>query len=195
MYLSQAEWAAIIKGRWDDSDKAKNKKFLKKYRSTEFHVAGDPFTYRTDERGKMVAVYDAQKSYNVTGSKNGLMGIPLTLNGEPTYAGTPHLFPVTGKQKNVVQIQMAGNRSGDFKAANKAAGLTQLVKSQGLKSNKPPLGYTWHHRDDFIPTTGTPPPYGTCTMELVQVKAHEDTFVHLGSCDQCNKHTGLSLYK
>ncbi|WP_046246770.1 type VI secretion system tube protein TssD [Hymenobacter terrenus] len=188
VHLSQAEWAALIEGRWDNTKKAKGKKFLKPYHSTEFHVAGDPFTYRVDHTGKMVAIYDAQKSYNVTGSKNGLMAIPLTLNGQPTYAGTPHMFPVTGNQRNVVVIDMVGNRPGDFKAANKAAGLDGLVAAQGRDPEQAPDGYTWHHRDDFNPKAPPNPPYGTCTMELVETEAHEDTFVHKGSCDQCNKH-------
>ena len=187
VYLSQAEWQELIKDRWDSSDKAKNKRFLKAHRQTEFHVAGDPFTYRTDAVGKMVAVYDDQKSYNVTGSKNGLRAIPLTLSGQPTYAGTPHLFPVTGTQRNVVTIKMAGNRAGDFRRANKEAGLIQLLASQGRDADEAPEGYTWHHRDDFQGNP-TPPPYGYCTMELVETKAHEDTFVHLGSCNQCNKY-------
>jgi hypothetical protein len=62
-------------------------------------VEGDPFTYCTDRAGKMVAVYDAQQSYSITGSKNGLLGIPLTLTGQPTYAGTAHMFPGAEDQK------------------------------------------------------------------------------------------------
>jgi hypothetical protein len=195
VHLTAAEWQNLIKGRWDDSDEAKGKTLLKPHRMSEFHVAGDPFVYRTDERGKIIAVYDAHKSYNVTGSKNGLMGIPLTLNGQPTYAGTPHLMPVTGVQKNVVEIDMVGNRAGDFKQANERAGLAALIKSQGLDANEAPDGYTWHHRDDFKPKSPPNPPYGTCTMELVTVQAHRDTFVHYGSCDQCNKHFHQKLYK
>lgn len=200
VYVSQAEWEALIKDRWERNDASKKKKFtfLKKDRNTEFHVAGDPFTYRVGDTGKMEAVYDAQnqQSYNVTGTRKGLLRIPLTLNGEPTYAGTEHMMPVVGNQKNVVQIEMVGNRAGDFRAANEAAGLADLVKAQGLASDEAPISYTWNHRDDFIPTTGTPPPYGTCTMELVSEDAHERTFVHFGSCDQCKKHnpTNKKLY-
>jgi|GEM_PF-3397819 len=194
VYLTAAEWQSLIKDRWDNSAKAKNKRFLRAQRQTEFHVEGDPFTYRTDQAGKMVAVYDAHRSYNVTGSKNGLPGIPLTLNGQPTYAGTPHMFPATGDQKNVVQIEMAGSRSGDFKRANEAAGLLAVVATQGRKPEQAPKGYTWHHRDDFQPNP-TPPPYGSCTMELVKTGAHEDTFVHFGSCDQCNKHFNTKIYE
>jgi len=163
---------------------------------TEFTVEGDPFTYRVDDRGKVVAVYDAreQKSYNVTGTRKGLTRIPLTLNGEPTFAGTPHMYPVTGKQKNVVVIEMQGNRDSDFLRANKEAGLLSVVQAYGLENHKPPNGYTWHHRDDYKPFPPPHPPYGTCTMELIDEDAHADTFVHHGSCDQVNKHVGKKLY-
>lgn len=159
-------------------------------------MAGDPFIYRVGADGKMEAVYDArtQKAYNVTGTRKGLKGIPLTLGGEPTYAGTEHMFPATGNQKNVVVIPMAGHRSGDFKAANEAAGLAELVKAQGRDPDEAPKGYTWHHRDDFKPKDPPNPPYGTCTMELVDEEAHKATFVHCGSCDQCNQHNGTKLY-
>jgi len=197
VHLTPAEWQALIQGRWDESKSAENKKFtfLQQHRQTEFRVEGDPFTYRVDDQGKMTAVYDAQtqKCYNVTGTRKGLPGIPLTLNGQPTFAGTPHMYPVTGTQKNVVEIEMQGNRDSDFLQANTKAGLLSVVKAQGLKNNKPPKGYTWHHRDDFKPNP-SPPPLGTCTMELVKKKAHKDTFVHFGSCDQVNKHTGQTLY-
>jgi hypothetical protein len=202
VHVSQAEWAAKIAGRWERNQESKNKKFtfLEQDRNTEFHVAGDPFTYRVGGDGKMEAVYDAQmnKSYNVTGTRKGFLRIPLTLkDGEPTYAGTEHMYPVTGNQRNVVQIKMTGSRDGDFKAANEEARLTDVVKAQNRRPERAPEGYTWHHRDDFIPIpdTETPPPYGTCTMELVESKAHRGTLEHFGSCDQCNKHTGLTLYK
>lgn len=194
--LSAAEWQQLTSGRWDGSKSGKRGRFLKPEANCEFHVAGDPFTYRTDGEGKMVAVYDAQKSYNVTGSKKGLMGIPLTLNGEPTYAGTPHMFPVTDDQKNVVVIPLQGNRKSDFREANEAAGLTALVATQGKAPHEPPDGYVWHHRDDFVPSNNsTPPPYGTGTMELVAVEAHKKTFVHYGSCDQVNQHVGRKIYQ
>jgi hypothetical protein len=62
MYVSQAEWAVLIKDRWERNEASKKKKFTfpKKDRSTEFHVTGDPFIYRVGSNGKMVAVYDAQ---------------------------------------------------------------------------------------------------------------------------------------
>lgn len=195
VHLTAQEWKDLIKGRWDRSASAKRKKFkfLQQHRQTEFHVDGDPFTYRTDADGKIVSVYDAHKCYNVTGTRKGYAGIPLTLNSEPTFVGTPHMYPVTGNQKNVVVIDMAGHRSGDFRAANAAAGLTDVVKAQGLSPDDAPIGYTWHHRDDFQ-ANPNPPPYGTCTMELVNERAHEKTFVHFGACDQCNKHNNRKIY-
>jgi hypothetical protein len=62
-------------------------------------VTGDPFTYRVDDKGKVVAIYDAQQSYNITGTRKSFPGIPLTLSGQPTFAGTPHLMPVISPQK------------------------------------------------------------------------------------------------
>ncbi|HLK96951.1 MAG TPA: type VI secretion system tube protein TssD, partial [Hymenobacter sp.] len=141
VHLSAQQWQDMIKDRWERNEASKKKKFtmLKEHRMTEFTVAGDPFTYRVDERGKVVAVYDAlaQKSYNVTGTRKGVPGIPLTLSGEPTFAGTPHMYPVTGKQKNVVVIEMQGNRDGDFLRANREAGLLDVVQAQGLENHKP----------------------------------------------------------
>jgi hypothetical protein len=199
VHLSAQQWQAIIKGRWDDSLSAKSKKFkfVQEHYMTEFHVDGDPFTYRTDAEGRVEVVYDAreQKSYNVTGTRKGLTRIPLTLNGEPTFAGTSHMYPVTGTQKNVVVIEMQGNRDSDFLRANKEAGLLDVVQAQGLENHKAPKGYTWHHRDDYKPCLPPHPPYGTSTMELVDIRAHRKTFVHLGSCDQVNKHVGKKLYK
>ena len=191
VHVSATEWQALTAGRWDRTN---NKNFLKQHRQTEFHVEGDPFVYRTDTKGKVVAVYDAQKSYNITGTRKGVLGVPLTLNGEPTFANTPHMYPPGPPHKTVVIIDMQGSRPKDFRKANEEAGLSNLVKSQGLDSNQPPDGYTWHHRDDFAPNAD-PPPVGTCTMELVKIEAHEDTFVHYGSCDQVNKHVGYKLYQ
>lgn len=192
VHLTVAEWQSVIKDCWERNDASKKKRFKLSapYRMTELRVDGDPFTYRVGADGRVVAVYDAQTqlSYNVTGTRKGLRGIPLTLNGEPTYAGTSHMFPVTGDQRNVVQIQMVGNRKGDFKAANKEANLEGLVAAEGGKPHEAPEGYIWHHRDDFVASAPPHPPYGICTMELVAEKAHQDTFVHFGSCDQCNKH-------
>ena len=190
MHLSAGEWQGLIAGRWDQNS---NKKFFKQHRSTEFHVAGDPFTYRTDAKGKVVAVYDAQKSYNVTGARRGLPGVPLTLTGQPTFAGTPYLRPAGAGERSVVFIDMGGTRSKDFRAANEEAGLAAVLLAQRKRPDQAPRGYTWHHRDDFAPNPNPPPP-GTCTMELVSRRAHRQTCVHYGSCDQCNKHFGKKMY-
>ena len=191
VHLTTAEWQALTAGRWDMRN---NKKFLKQHRNTEFQVADTGLTYRVDGTGKVVAVYDAQKSYNVTGTRKGVPYVPLTLTGQPTFAGTPHMYPPGPPHKSLVVIDMVGNRPADFKLANEAAGLTAVLRAQSRDLTEAPEGYTWHHRDDFKPST-TPPPVGTCTMELVTTDAHEATFVHKGSCDQYNKHVGTKQYK
>jgi hypothetical protein len=191
VHLSAAEWQALTAGRWDLKN---NKPLTKQLRNSEFHVADEQLSYRVDAKGKVVAVYDALKSYNVTGTRKGLLRIPLTLNGQPTFAGTPYMYPPGPPHQPVVSIEMAGNRPSDFRLANEAAGLLGVVKAQGRDSTDAPEGYTWHHRDDFMPNA-SPPPVGTCTMELVSTDAHEATFVHKGSCDQYNKHLGRKQYK
>lgn len=45
--------------------------------------------------------------------------------------------------------------------------------------------YTWHHCDDFDPTTGE------CTMQLVLRKAHQATYPHKGSVAQYEKFHGV----
>ena len=198
--LPAAAWQLLIADCWQDNAASKKQKFKfpVSHRMTEIQVDGDPFTYRVGPDGRVTAVYDAQnqQSYNVTGTRKGYTRIPLTtLTAEPTYAGTNHLFPVTGDQKNVVQIQMTGNRKADFKAANIKAKLEWLIAAEGGVLTAPPEGYVWHHRADFVLIPdGTTPPYGTCTMELVQQDAHKATIVHRGSCDQYNNHL-ISLGK
>lgn len=191
VHLSVQEWQTLVHERWDRNN---NKKFARQHRSTEFTVENDPFTYRVNSKGKIDTIYDAQRCYNITGTRKGLSGVPLTLNGEPTFAGTPYTYPPGPPHRTVVVIEMAGNRPGDFKLANEAAGLSNVVKAQGRRADEAPRGYTWHHRDDFKPNSN-PPPYGKCTMELVEQRAHNKTFVHRGSCDQCNKYFGKKLYE
>jgi hypothetical protein len=103
VHVTAAEWQAIIKDRWERNDASKKKKFtfLAEHRQTEFHVENDPFTYRVGANGRMAAVYDTQRqqAYNVTGTRKNFLRIPLTLTGEPTFAGTSHMFPVAGTQK------------------------------------------------------------------------------------------------
>src|SRR5262249_11196952 len=90
----------------------------------------------------------------------GLSGVDFT--------GSPDLFPVTGSQKNIVEITMQGSRARDFTQAYKAAGINEADAA----------GYTWHHVNDFDPVTGK------TTMQLVETSAHEATFPHEGSVRQ-----------
>ena len=91
------------------------------------------------------------------------------------FTGSPDLFPVSGTQKNIVQITMQGGRSRDFRLAYIEAGITKEEAK----------GYTWHHAYDFDPATGK------TTMQLVRRDAHEATFPHAGSAEQFAKHFGV----
>lgn len=103
-------------------------------------------------------------------------GIKKTKNGGPDFRGTPYMFPTRGKQKSVVSIVMKGSRSADFKEANRLA---------GFPGSKPPKGYTWHHIDNFNPSSGR------CTMQLVKTGAHEATVPHRGSVSQYDGFHGV----
>jgi RHS repeat-associated protein len=76
-------------------------------------------------------------------------GVPFDENGYPD-------FRAAGVVKAEVKITQTGTRSGDFRAANKAAGFEAT-----------PRGYTWHHHQD-----------GT-TMQLVPRDLHMKT-AHTG---------------
>ncbi|MBJ8061097.1 MULTISPECIES: WXG100 family type VII secretion target [Bacillus cereus group] len=115
-------------------------------------------------------------------AKKGFPDIKTSPNGGPDFKDTPYLYPVKEGQKNIVSIEMTGNRQKDFKVANEAAGFAEA----GRKS--PDKKYTWHHFDDFDPETGT------CTMQLAYRKAHEATLPHLGACAQYEQHHGEKTY-
>lgn len=104
----------------------------------------------------------------------GYPGVRVTPNGGPTFAGTDYLFPVEEGQKNIVDITMTGSRRLDFRAANQAAGIQDLVPP-GADA---PSGYVWHHVDDYNLNTGS------ATLELVQQGAHRATIPHSGSVSQ-----------
>jgi hypothetical protein len=70
-------------------------------------------------------------------------GVKYNSRGFPDFS--PHA-------KNTVKIDMKGNRTTDFKEANKQAGY-----------DKTPDGYTWHHHEDMK------------TMELVPKDLHNST--------------------
>jgi hypothetical protein len=84
------------------------------------------------------------------------------------FTGHPDLFPVKGKQKNIVTIKLTGRRSSDFTAAFKEA---NIDKSSATN-------YTWHHVADFDPETGK------STMQLVKTTTHIATYPHKGSAGQ-----------
>jgi hypothetical protein len=79
------------------------------------------------------------------------------------FAGTKYLYPIKESENNIVKIKLTGNRKYDKILAYELAGV------------KPNKNYTWHHLDDFDPTTNT------CTMQLVEKKIHEATYPHFGS--------------
>lgn len=71
--------------------------------------------------------------------------VPFNTQGYPD-------FKAAGVVKTEVAITPTGTRPGDFRAANKAAGL-----------KKTPKGYTWHHHEDGR------------TMQLVPTEIHRKT--------------------
>jgi hypothetical protein len=109
------------------------------------------------------------KHYNPKKEALKKLGIKLkaTKNGLcADFEGTKYLYPAKGKEKNIIKIKLTGNDYYDFKLANDLAGLS-----------KKPLGYTWHHLDDYDPITNT------CTMQLVKIKYHRKTNPHFGSVE------------
>ncbi|WP_348770852.1 RHS repeat-associated core domain-containing protein [Niveispirillum sp. SYP-B3756] len=102
---------------------------------------------------------------------------PLGLSNYPgvDFKGSPDLFPTTGDQRNIVQINMQGARGRDFTQAFTESNIPRADASD----------YTWHHLDDFDPVTGK------TTMQLVKTSAHEATFTHSGSVSQFEKHFGV----
>ena len=103
------------------------------------------------------------------------LSVPWGLTyGSVDFSGSPDLYPVQGKQRNVVVIEMQGTRTRDFTQANKEAGF-----------KKTPTGYTWHHVRDFDRNTGK------TTMQLVKRSAHEATYPHAGSAEQFASEFGV----
>ena len=81
-------------------------------------------------------------------------------NRAPDFAGTKHLLPTQGAERNVVKIKLQGTRTRDFTQAYKAAGIS------GKRRAAVKAEYTWHHLDDFDPVTGE------SSMQLVKTEAH-----------------------
>ncbi len=92
------------------------------------------------------------------------------------FTGSSALYPVSNGQQNIVKIKMTGSRYGDFKNANAQAGFYSGSGNYTGKSH--PKGYTWHHLNDYDPSTNE------TTMQLVETGAHEATFPHEGSVRQ-----------
>ncbi|SEM30994.1 HNH endonuclease [Bradyrhizobium sp. OK095] len=107
-------------------------------------------------------------------AKKGYAGVGTTANGGPTFAGTEHLYPAAEGQRNIVKIKLTGSRRGDFRLAN-----------QEGKFAETPVGYSWHHVDDFEPISGE------ASLELVKQEAHESAYPHTGSVAQYAKHHGV----
>jgi len=108
---------------------------------------------------------------NINGKK-----ISVTYS-EGKYANfSPYAKKLPNGQSSV-NIKYTGSRSGDFRAADRAAGYTS--------ANPRPIGFTWHHVEDMK------------TMILVDSKIHNVNlggFPHAGGIDVFQKLTGI-IYK
>jgi hypothetical protein len=91
------------------------------------------------------------------------------------FSNSPDLFPVTGDQKNIVQIPMQGSRGRDFTEAFKESKIPRADAAD----------YTWHHVNDFDPQTGK------TTLQLVKTPTHEASLPHKGSVSQFEKEFGV----
>jgi len=85
------------------------------------------------------------RNAHLAGKKHPLTGVPFDAEGYPD-------FRAAGVVKVEVKIAYTGTRTGDFAAANKAAGLRET-----------PKGMTWHHHQD------------RATMQLVPTEVHAKT--------------------
>lgn len=115
---------------------------------------------------------------------------PLSYNKLlPDYKGTAYIHPAT--QNKIIKIEMKGNRNGDFKAANEAAGFGSTYEIPTFtKADGTVVQYTWHHLDDFEIIDGK----AYCTMQLVEKAAHGGSGVsgmaHSGSVAQWRAYFG-----
>jgi len=181
-------WQATYRG-WGEVEESTNG-----YVEQNIRFQGQYFDCETSFCCCMFRYYDAGAGRFITQDPVGLSGginfyryapnsaawvDPLGLAYKSvSFEGSPDLFPVSGNQKNIVEIQLQGSRARDFTEAFKQAG---LKKSQVEAVGK----YTWHHLDDFDPLTGKG------TMQLVKQSAHVASLPHVGSVSQFEKHFGL----
>jgi LAS superfamily LD-carboxypeptidase LdcB len=122
-----------------------------------------------------------------------MVPVPLSANKlAPDFAGTQYLYPVTGAEKNIVKIKMAGTRNstatiqGDFELANIKAGFSGKTAPKFIDTSGNEIPFTWHHLDDFDPITGE------CTIQLVRSDAHTGVqgMTHSGSVSQYKVYNG-----
>ena len=104
---------------------------------------GDEGAFFPESFTPVVKDFSRLRNGHLAGSVHPKTGIPFKANGHPDF---------TGVAKTEVKIKQTGTRSGDFRAANEAAGLKNT-----------PEGYSWHHHED-----------GT-TMQLVPRDIHSQT--------------------
>jgi RHS repeat-associated protein len=181
-------WQAMYRG-WGEVEKLvfehveQNIRFQGQYYDCETKLCYSAFRYYDAGAGRFIT----QDPIGLSGginlyryAPNGITWVdPLGLAYKSVnFEGSPALFPVSGNQKNIVEIQLQGSRTRDFTEAFKQAG---LKKSQVKAVGK----YTWHHLDDFDPVTGK------STMQLVEHSAHSASLPHTGSASQFEKHFGL----
>ena len=120
----------------------------------------------------------AAKDYNCKykplthGLLNGLTNLIRTDNGGVSFIRSPYIYKINGLPVYVT-IKATGSRSNDFKQANKYFGFSEK-----------PLGYTWHHLDDYNVRDNT------FTLELVESQAHRATTPHSGGCAMYQATTG-----
>lgn len=107
----------------------------------------------------------------------GYTGVTLTENGGLDYSSSNALYsnPKRPDVNPIQTIEYTWNYHADFEAANMVA--------LGQKST--PKGYTWHHVDDYNPTTNSG------TMQLVKTDAHTG-IPHSGGVAQYKEATGNS---
>ena len=117
------------------------------------HTWVDPLGLACKDRNGDDFFWDGpQRNKGLAGENHKTTGVPFDKDGFPDFKD--HLYN-GGKGLNDVKITPTGNRSGDFRAANEAAGFG--------RGNPQPSGFTWHHHQD----------YGR--MQLVETKAHKRT--------------------
>jgi A nuclease of the HNH/ENDO VII superfamily with conserved WHH len=158
---------------------------------------------RPDKSFQVVSVHETssgrlkmttfEPAYNPALNTN--IPVPLSKNKlVPDYEKTSYLHPLNdafinrnnnNTDKKGLEITMTGDRNTDIKAANEALGYGSVYDTPTfIKPDGTVVKYTWHHLDDFRIVNGKP----TCTMQLVETKAHGGSGVsgmsHSGSVAQ-----------